>query len=384
MKKLLFACMLFLHAFSLYSDDQKQSFPKDIKVLLEEEVDEILLEANGPYYIFNPENGSRITSGLLGKRFIVRATQNGIKWGEEFPGVYQIKVVPRSKENNLLIGGIQYEGAVIIYAVGSKINVVNELPIENYVKCLLSPKFLFPLENEVMSAIAILARTDAYYEASKGGNAFWHVDAKDVGYIGCALNRPNSLFEKVVEQTKNLILVYSTQGEPHTFPAKWTDHSAGKTASFTSIFRKDIDFASNSVDAPHAALDREDSRWHYTVSKSTLMQKLHLQEIKSVEHFMDKATNKTYAVRIHQGQGYTDLPFFELQNKLGENHLQSNDFKTELKGDSIVFSGFGKGHGVGLCLYSASAMAQNGDNAVKILTKFFPETYLYNLTAYKK
>ena len=52
-----------------------------------------------------------------------------------------------------------------------------------------------------------------------------------------------------------------------------------------------------------------------------------------------------------------------------------------LKGNTIVVSGYGKGHGVGLCLYSASAMAQNGDMAVKILSKFFPDTFLINLSA---
>jgi stage II sporulation protein D len=59
----------------------------------------------------------------------------------------------------------------------------------------------------------------------------------------------------------------------------------------------------------------------------------------------------------------------------------SSDFTVTIKDDTVIFSGFGKGHGVGLCLYSASALAQNGENAVKILSKFFPETYLYNINA---
>ena len=64
-----------------------------------------------------------------------------------------------------------------------------------------------------------------------------------------------------------------------------------------------------------------------------------------------------------------------------KNHLLSSDFTVSVKDDAILFSGFGKGPGVGLCLYSAEALAGNGENAVKILSKFFPETYLYNLNA---
>ena len=50
----------------------------------------------------------------------------------------------------------------------------------------------------------------------------------------------------------------------------------------------------------------------------------------------------------------------------------------------IHFCGWGKGHGVGLCLYSISAMAQNGDVADKILAKFFKNTSIVNLSILKK
>ncbi len=390
MRTIIAICMLALHAPLLYSEeipiqDEKTishlRFPEQIRILLEKEIDEILLEVKGPYYIFNPEDDSRITSGLLGKRFIVRSTLSGIKWGEEFPGIYQIRVVPRSKESSLLVGGIQYEGAITIYAIGNKIHIVNEVPIETFVKCLLSPQFTYPLENEVMSAIAILARTDAYYEALRGKDAYWHLDAKEIGYMGSALNLPKSPIEKVVDQTKNILLVHSSAGASLPFPAKWTDHSAGKTASFSAIFRKESDFCSFSVEAPHAALDREEAKWQFSLSKNTLCQKFQIQDLKNIEHFIDKKTHKTYAIRLHQTNGYKDISFFEFQRGLGAERLQSNEFTSELKGDSVSFKGFGKGHGVGLCLYSASAMAQNGENAVKILAKFFPETFLYNLSA---
>ncbi|MFA5250444.1 MAG: hypothetical protein WC371_03440, partial [Parachlamydiales bacterium] len=62
--------------------------------------------------------------------------------------------------------------------------------------------------------------------------------------------------------------------------------------------------------------------------------------------------------------------------------VPSNDFTIEAKGRDLLFKGFGKGHGVGLCLYAASQMAQNGEMAVKILSKFFPGTYIVNLAAY--
>ena len=135
------------------------------------------------------------------------------------------------------------------------------------------------------------------------------------------------------------------------------------------------------MDAPHAALARQDSKWTYLISKKNLAKLLDIPLVKSVEVFVDQSSGKSYGLRINDNSETHDIDFFTLQERLGKAHILSSDFNVSVKEDAILFTGFGKGHGVGLCLYSASALAQNGDNAVKILAKFFPETYLFNLDA---
>jgi stage II sporulation protein D len=178
-----------------------------------------------------------------------------------------------------------------------------------------------------------------------------------------------------------LILVHALDGRSLPFAAAWTEHSAGKTAAYQTMFRKEGLAPSNGVDAPHAALDRKDVKWSYSIPKKTLAHMLDLAQIKNIDLFVDKGSSKVYGLRVQDGVESHDFDFFDLQARLGEQRLQSSDFTVTIKDDQVLFSGFGKGHGVGLCLYSASAMAQNGDNAVKILAKFFPETYLMNLNA---
>jgi stage II sporulation protein D len=86
-------------------------------------------------------------------------------------------------------------------------------------------------------------------------------------------------------------------------------------------------------------------------------------------------------VRIHDHSETYDLDFLTLQKQLGKQHIMSSDFTIAIKDETVFFTGCGKGHGVGLCLYSASALAEKGGNAVEILAKFFPNTFLYNLNA---
>jgi stage II sporulation protein D len=366
---------------SLIENIAEPMSPRNIQVLLEKDASEALLEVKGPYYIFNPHNGSKVASGLLGKRFMIHELEQGLKWGEEFSGIHQIYIKPRSEETAIFINGIQYGGGVAVYGVNGTINVVNDIDIEDYVKALLSYELTGSYEPEVLSALAILARTDAYFHATRSEQSFWHVAASEVGYQGSALVAADSPIEKAVETTKHLILVHPSNGKNLPFAATWTEHSAGKTASYQSLFRKEGLSPDQGVAAPHAALARQDSKWSYAVSKKSLASLLDIGSIQSMELFVDNASNKVYGARIKTQDGSEDFDFFTLQNALGKKHLLSSDFTVTFREDQILFQGFGRGHGAGLCLYSANALAQNGEHAVKILSKFFPETYLYNLNA---
>lgn len=358
--------------------------PRNIQVLLEKDASEVLLEVKGPYYIFNPHDGSRVTSGLLGKRFMIHELERGLKWGEEFPSIHQIYVQPRSEDTSLFVNGIQYSGSIAVFGVSGMINVINDIPIESYVKSVLSAQFTTPLEPEVLSALAILIRTDAYYRAMQNQESFWHIHAKESGYQGSALNVVGSSIEKAVDSTAHLILVHPEGGKNLPFATAWTEHSGGKTAPYSAIFRKDAFAPEKGVEAPHAALARKESNWNYELSKKAFARLFGLNKIDQVETFLDTTSQKVYGVRLFDGKESYDFDFLAFQNKLGSSHLLSSDFTVSLKEDKISFKGYGKGHGVGLCLYSASALAQNGENAVKILSKFFPETYLYNINALPK
>lgn len=390
--KILFAACLLCSALPINAQQETQQEPRServaepiaprkIQILLEKDSSGALLEVKGPYYLFNPHDGSRISSGLLGKRFMIHELENGLKWGEEFPGIHQIYIKPRSNETSIFVNGIQYSGGIAIFGVAGTVNIVNEIDIEDYVKSVLTTQFTSPLEAEVMSALAIIARTDAYYHATRASDSFWHVTANDTRFQGSALVVNNSCIDRAVDSTRHLILVHPENGKNLPFAALWTEHSAGKTAPYLSIFRKECYAPQKGVDAPHAALARQESKWSYQIGKKTLAHLLDVPQIQTVELFVDKNSSKVYALRVKDGSESYDVEFLDLQHRLGTKNLQSSDFTVTIKEDAVVFSGFGKGHGVGLCLYSASALAQNGENAVKILSKFFPETYLYNLNA---
>lgn len=355
--------------------------PGNIRVLLEKDVSEALLEIRGPYYIFNPFDGTKISSGILGKRFVIKSSSAGIKWGQEYPGTSQLVIVPRTTEGSFILNGIQYEGVLAVYKINDKINLVNEIDIESYLKSVLASQFQYPLEPEAMAAVAITARTTAYFETTKNKETFWHVEASSLGYQGNALIIPDSVTTHAVEATKYLVLLNSKTEGSVPFMATWTEHCGGKTAPYHSIFRKDFNAPQDGVESSIAALDRKDSRWSYSISIDNLASYLNLKKITAIDVYQDTNSNKVYALRVKDEDKSNDVDFFTLQKIIGKKFLKSNDFTVCLRDNEIHFVGYGKGHGVGLCLYSASSMAQNGEIAIKILSKFFPNTFISNLAA---
>ncbi len=364
----MFGMIATLHALPQNTDFSQKSKPATVKVLLQKQAAGLNLEVKGRHYIYNPLDGTQISWGILSKRHAVKAESYGIHWGEKFPGSYQLRFVPGDSQSSILVDGIQYRGCIEIYLTDGKFNVINEVDVENYLKSTLSNEFPNALHDEVMSAIAIVARTNAYFTGQRNKHAFWHVTAQEVGYQGTAIiHRPH--VEKAVDATYHAILTYHDA----PFAAAWTENSAGKTVDFAAIFRKAVN-TPRGVEAPIAMKDRSHHQWSCAFPKSLLAESTDLPRISSVDLYVAPDSEKVYAVKVSGDTTVKDYDFTTFQRIIGKHKLRSNDFKVQVKGDEIVFTGYGEGPGVGLCLYSATALADKGEKAPEILAKFFPET----------
>jgi stage II sporulation protein D len=356
------------------ADFSQKSKPATIKVLLAKHAPRALIEIKGRYYIYAPSTGFRISSGMLSKRDFIFHDDKGLHWGDIFPTIFEMRIVPADSQTTILVNGTQYRGCIELYDIDGTLNIVNEVDIENYLKATLTTQFENEMDEEVVEALAIVARTNAYYFVGRNANSFWHVDAKDVNYQGNSLVLQNLQIDRAIENTRYIILTYNQA----PFAATWTKDSAGKTADFATIFRKDSPSPSG-IDVPLAAKDREKHRWNFSLNRQELAQLLQLNKVSGIDLYLDKKSNKVYGIKVRDENGSQDISFITLQKKIGPNRLKSNDFTISVKGDNVTFIGYGEGAGVGLCLYSANIMAEHGESAQKILATFFPNTRIENM-----
>lgn len=204
--------------------------PKDaIKVLIAHDMPGAVVEVKGKYKLYDPNTMNHITTRYTGKRKFIQPLRDGLKWGEEFPGIFQLLIVPDDAATTTLIDGIEYRGWIYVYDIGGGISIVNAPDLGEYIGGLMSVGIPKDLPDEVMAALAISLRTQAYFQVQNPKNRYWAVDGRKIGYQGHALIDPSGSIEKAVDHTRKMVLSESDApiGEIRAFPSQWPGITVG-------------------------------------------------------------------------------------------------------------------------------------------------------------
>lgn len=188
-----------------------------LKILVVHDKPGVILEVKGKYRIYDPNTNSNMGKGYTGKRKYIQPLSDGLKWGEEFPGVFQIMIMPDDKATTTIVDGIEYKGRIYVYDIGGTISVVNDISFDEYVKTVLSSRLQKPIPEEALAALAITARTNAYFIKKNARSDFWDIESKPLGYQGYALSNPSSLIEQAIKTTHNMVMTASST----PFMAQW-------------------------------------------------------------------------------------------------------------------------------------------------------------------
>jgi stage II sporulation protein D len=187
-----------------YFKGPHQPEPPMIRILVIHDIEGAHLQIRGRYSLYDPYTDSHLSSRFAGKNRYIQALNDGLRWGESFPGLYQIKIVPDDDLTLITINSHDYEGQIYIYDIGGTISIVNQIPIEDYVRAILASYQNQNLEPETLAALAIATRTNAYFQIINPKSAYWAVDAQKVGFPGRVTT--NELIEHAIKQTRDMIM----------------------------------------------------------------------------------------------------------------------------------------------------------------------------------
>lgn len=214
--------------------------PPMIDVLIVNNKQDAMLEVKGKYQVYDPHTRQFVTKRYMGKKKNIQALSHGLKWGEEFPGIYQIHIVPVDYSVITVVDGVEYKGSLFIYDIGGTISIVNRVSLEEHLSCVLPYQCQEDMAEETLAAIAIAARTNIYYQTQNPKNRYWAIDTTEVESNGLESKERLSEIEHAVRATRHMVLSKTGTYEKviTAFPAQWSISSGERMSTQNAILSR--------------------------------------------------------------------------------------------------------------------------------------------------
>ena len=289
-----------------------------------------------------------------------------------------------------------YEGEFVLTASGNKINAINVIDIEKYLRGVVPYEIgrLDESKFEALKAQAVAARTYAYkhFGSRKAQGFDVYADTRDQVYKG--IHSVSDVTDKAVRETEGVVMTYN--GEFIT--AYYHSTCGGETEGVATWGRPNHPYLQNKPDIRPDGTPwcRESNytEWTREFDESELRDlfQINAKEAKanvpsfSSIHAMN-ILDTLKSGRIHTLEITTNNGKFTAKAdkirwlfKRGGTILPSSFCRIHRNGDQWILKGKGFGHGVGLCQMGARARAQAGQSYIQILTHYYPGITLEKFT----
>ncbi|WP_281658952.1 stage II sporulation protein D [Halobacillus sp. Cin3] len=274
------------------------------------------------------------------------------------------------------------ESPFLVKVLRSQTDQVEEVPLETYVARVVASEMPVNFELEALKAQALAARTYITRHMIEGAQVSEAADVSDTVTHQVYKNEDelrgqwqdefNSNMEKIEQAVK------ATQGEIITYDhkpitASFFSTSNGYTENAGDYWEHDIPYL-QSVESPW---DQDSPKFadQKIVSTAELEQTLGIAMNGSIQTSTMTKTEGNRVDEVHFGsQTFSGR---EIREKFG---LSSSDFTIEQKGDHVIFTTKGYGHGVGMSQYGANGMAKTGKNYKDIIHHYYQDTEISPLS----
>lgn len=301
--------------------------------------------------------------------------------------------------------------------------LINRLPIEDYIKSVVSSEMNPKAPVEFIRAHAIISRSWAMrklYIKESPSDGIRHSDSEiitwqesdtHIGFDVCSddhcqryqgITNINSRVEKAVESTRGILLTDTDSGT--IADARFSKCCGGETELFSTCWAdKDMPYLTHIHD-PYCNPDRLSQeqritilsdilkdydvstdyyRWEESVTPQQIrvnlqnrfdIDKGRVISLKPIE-YGKSGRIKLLKVICENGEIIIGKEL-AIRRLLSPTHLFSSAFEIKSQTDRFLLHGRGWGHGVGLCQIGAAVMASEEKSAEEILSFYFPNTSL--------
>ena len=273
-------------------------------------------------------------------------------------------------DESIKVAELQVRGDVVVRLNRGALQLVDVLPLEDYLVGVLGSEMPRTFPDEALKAQAIAARTYALYKKLQAYGQPFHMGSSVLSQVYGGLAAEDERTRAAVEATRGMVLTYELAPIEAYFHAS----CGGRTEAGLEALGRDLPYLTP-VDCPCAKLPA--SRWSLTVSAAELQTALGGGKGEAgLEVASRTATGRVRRLRLGSDRQLDAVTFRE---KLGYTQVKSLWFDVQRGKGSVTLVGRGYGHGAGLCQWGAKALADQGWDYARILEHYYPGTELQAL-----
>jgi stage II sporulation protein D len=339
--------------------------PELIRVAVLKGVESVKLDGRG--VLLADENGETVRCSLP---VMVKKGANGLVVNGR-----TVRTFSASAAASVQVNGKGYRGRLECIPLDKGMVVINELPLEEYLVGLINCEISSQWPIEAIKAQAVIARSYALFQKEARKGSLYHLESSvlDQVYEGCDVE--DSRAARGVRETFGQVLTY----DGSVIQAFYHSNCGGHTEASENVWGFPLPYLRGV--ACKYCLAVPSSRWEQSLSlrkiEAQLMQAGYpvsgLREI--VIGGRDRSGRIIDLVMVSM-KGRLTVPAVVFRKEIGYSVIRSTNFDIRPTGSTVVFSGVGFGHGVGLCQWGAKQRAMDGFNCQEILTYYYPGTVL--------
>ena len=277
-----------------------------------------------------------------------------------------------------------YRGNIIISATSAKkINVINELKIEDYLKGILPKEANASWNIETLKAQAVISRSYALKNLGKHSKEGYDVCSSVHCQVYGGASCENKNCNKAIYDTTGEVVFYKDQIAQTLFHAACGGYTEDpkyvwqwKMQTPEYLKGKKDNYCKNN---PH-------SNWTTTISEKQIREKLISAgyKIGKIKKISMSGKTKGKAVKdfiIVHSKGKTTINSYTFRLTVNPNTIKSTMITSiKYKNNNFIFKGNGWGHKVGLCQWGAKTMGDKNFSYKQILSFYYPGTKIRKIS----
>lgn len=289
----------------------------------------------------------------------------------------QLDLISIESNGSIKLGGKSYRGNLLIRARENGFDVINELPLNQYLYGVVKKELAVGWPREVIRAQAVAARSFALYQLLQNRKQPYDLSATWLSqvYGGRAAETPR--IRQAVDDTKGEVLTFRGRVVPAYFHA----NSGGYIELPANVWGGSMD---GFIRAKKDPWSRGQNHFHWSakISRNQLNRKLRSSghpvlsngsnRIQVIEHL---SSGRAKTVQYASNEGTVKLSANDFRMAVGPGILKSAWFvEIRNRENQFEFEGRGWGHGVGMSQWGARSMAEKGHDYRQILNFYFEPT----------